>query len=163
MGTISGRNDLTRESYGLADIAVKERDRLRQEGGGFARIGGKELAAHRPDPVEREPETFEELFGGIQDELFDLMVRKQRDYGVGNISKFGLFGVLVRTSDKLERLLNLLEKGVDPSNESFEDTAKDIANYGMIMLAIMRGQWGLPLKEDANPLDDEEPEQLREY
>lgn len=39
--------------------------------------------------------------------LFDA---KQRGYGSGNISKFGEQGVLVRSSDKMERLINLSKK-----------------------------------------------------
>ena len=53
--------------------------------------------------------------------LFD---KKQRDYGSGNIARFGEQGVLVRSSDKFERLVILLKKPpafiVDPKVDKEE-------------------------------------------
>ena len=70
--------------------------------------------------------------------LFDM---KQRDYGENNISKFGEFGVLVRASDKLERLTTLLDSGRLPSNESVEDSWQDLALYSTIARAVINGTW----------------------
>lgn len=70
--------------------------------------------------------------------LFD---RKQRDYGEHNISKFGEFGVLVRSSDKIERLTNLHQRGTLPNNESIEDTWRDLSIYATIARAIHQGSW----------------------
>lgn len=73
--------------------------------------------------------------------LFD---EKQMDYGPGNISKFGDHGVVVRTSDKIERLAHLYGQGGSPrkaKNESIEDTFRDIANYGIIGLIYRAGLW----------------------
>src|SRR5215472_293922 len=39
-----------------------------------------------------------------------LMDRKQQDYGPKNISSFGTFGVVVRMTDKFERLKTVLTK-----------------------------------------------------
>ncbi len=65
---------------------------------------------------------------------------KQRDYGSGNISSFGEFGVLVRMNDKMERLKNLL-KMESPKNESVEDSYLDLANYAIIAVLLRRGIW----------------------
>ena len=71
-------------------------------------------------------------------QLFDM---KQRDYGENNISKCGEFGVLVRASDKLERLTTLLDSGRLPSNESVEDSWQDLALYSTIARAVRNGTW----------------------
>jgi hypothetical protein len=97
----------------------------------------KSNASNPNDP----PASFEEMFLRISSEAIGLCVSKQRDYGAGNISAFGELGVLVRLNDKLERLRNLTKTGKAPKHESIEDTWIDIANYGMIGLAIHRGWW----------------------
>ena len=70
--------------------------------------------------------------------LFD---KKQHDYGPGNIAKFGEFGVLVRTNDKLERLINLNKRGDTPANESVMDTWQDLSVYGAIARVVKQDQW----------------------
>ena len=73
-------------------------------------------------------------------ENIQLMDKKQQDYGSGNISAFGEFGVIVRLNDKMERLKNL-NKMPSVKNESIEDTYQDIANYAVIALLIRRNLW----------------------
>ena len=91
------------------------------------------------------PVTFEDHFRELHDELLRVMVDRQRKYGPGNIPKFGMFGVLVRLNDKIERLNNMATSGglalTDFGDESVEDTLIDIANYANIMRAQMRGWW----------------------
>ena len=70
-----------------------------------------------------------------------VMEGKQTDYGSGNISAFGEFGVLVRCSDKVNRLKTLLEARRAPKHEALEDSWKDLANYGIIGLMCHRGLW----------------------
>jgi hypothetical protein len=43
--------------------------------------------------------------------------------------------------DKLARINNLIESGVAPDHESLEDSFKDMANYSIIGLLVLRGQW----------------------
>ena len=75
-------------------------------------------------------------------ECVSLLDSKQKDYGPGNISRFGVKGLSVRLYDKVERLANLLmDKDETPENESLEDTFKDITNYGLIGLMLLRDQW----------------------
>ena len=75
-------------------------------------------------------------------ECVSLLDAKQKDYGPGNISRVGVKGLSVRLYDKIERLANLLmDKEESPQNESLEDTFKDIANYGLIGLMLLRGEW----------------------
>ncbi len=71
--------------------------------------------------------------------LFD---RKQQDYGPRNISGWGTLGVIVRMSDKFERLKTLLgKKRRKPQNESVMDSLTDIANYAIIATLVEKGEW----------------------
>lgn len=80
----------------------------------------------------------------IIDELGNLLISKQRDYGPGNINNaYGgsLNGLMVRMGDKWERLKNLLNSGDTPQHESIEDSFKDLANYCIIAMMVQRGNW----------------------
>jgi hypothetical protein len=77
-------------------------------------------------------------------ELFDLLMKKHADYGPKNISQSPggpLNGLRVRMWDKLARINNLVESGATPENESLEDSFKDMANYAIIGLLVLKGQW----------------------
>ena len=81
----------------------------------------------------------------IIDELGNLLISKQRDYGPGNINNaFGgpMNGLLVRMGDKFERLKNLFIFGDGkPQHEPIEDSFKDLANYAIIAMMVQRGKW----------------------
>ena len=80
----------------------------------------------------------------IIDELGNLLISKQRDYGPGNINNaYGgpINGLMVRMGDKFERLKNLLTSGQAPQHESIEDSFKDLANYCIIAMMVTRGTW----------------------
>jgi len=71
--------------------------------------------------------------------LFD---KKQHDYGPGNIEKFMQTGVMIRLSDKLERLINLWKKDSTSAEcEAVMDTWADISNYGAIGQMCLSGEW----------------------
>lgn len=79
-------------------------------------------------------------------EAFKIFANKQMDYGLGNIAMNGnkrlaLLGVAIRLNDKIQRMLNMLEKDQTPNNESLEDTAIDISNYGAIFNALLKDEW----------------------
>ena len=67
--------------------------------------------------------------------------RKQHDYGSRNIGDFGEAGVLVRANDKMARLKNLSGKAEAPTNESIEDSWKDLSVYGIIARLCRAGVW----------------------
>jgi hypothetical protein len=81
----------------------------------------------------------------VMQELGDLLIKKHRDYGPKNIthSPYGpLQGLVVRMWDKIARIVNLTKQGnVKAENEPLEDSFKDIANYGIIGLLVLRGKW----------------------
>lgn len=77
-------------------------------------------------------------------ELADLLISKHHDYGPKNISQSPggpLNGLRVRMWDKFARINNLIDNEVDPEHESLEDSFKDMANYAIIGLLVLRGQW----------------------
>ena len=80
------------------------------------------------------------------DELKELLIKKHLDYGPKNISDSPggpLNGLRVRMHDKLARINNLTDKGATPQFESLEDSFKDMANYSIIALLVLRHKWDI--------------------
>lgn len=79
--------------------------------------------------------------------ISSILINKQKDYGTENITKFGLAGIIVRLSDKLARLNNLILKADGDiqnaislnsvNGESIIDTLIDIIGYCTIALMVM--------------------------
>lgn len=83
-------------------------------------------------------------------EAFDILLKKNADYGPSNIADSPggpLNGILVRMWDKMSRLRHLVESGVTPENESLRDTLMDMANYSLIAMIVLDGNWP-GMKED---------------
>ena len=87
-----------------------------------------------------------ERFHAILKELGELHDKKQKDYGsdkepFANLKaaeEFGIpawLGAVIRLNDKVARIKSLVTKG-SLSNESLEDSLKDIAVYGAIALVL---------------------------
>jgi hypothetical protein len=77
-------------------------------------------------------------------ELAELLLSKHKDYGPKNISQApggAINGLRVRMHDKLARINNLIDSGAGPEHESLEDSFKDMANYAIIGLLVLRKQW----------------------
>ena len=77
-------------------------------------------------------------------ELEHLLLSKHEDYGPSNISNApggALNGLRVRMHDKLARINNLIDENKNPEHESLEDSFKDMANYAIIGLLVLRGKW----------------------
>jgi hypothetical protein len=97
---------------------------------------------NNPD-IERELHLETYLSNTVK-ELSDLLLSKHKDYGPKNISQAPggpINGLRVRMHDKLARISNLVDSGADPQHESLEDSFKDMANYAIIGLLVLRGQW----------------------
>ena len=89
-------------------------------------------------------EEFENNVVVIANELSDLLVSKQVDYGPGNINNaFGgpMNGLQVRMHDKIARINNLLSKDITPENESLRDSFIDLLNYSAIALMVLDNKW----------------------
>jgi hypothetical protein len=78
------------------------------------------------------------------DEAEKLLLKKHKDYGPKNISGSpggALNGLRVRIHDKLARINNLYDSGSTPENESLRDSFIDMANYAIIALLVLDGEW----------------------
>ena len=76
-------------------------------------------------------------------EMVDLLIRKQADYGHGNINAFGIIGVVVRMSDKVARYHNL--RGKQAATEPRVDALVDLVGYATIAVMLQDGTFNLPL------------------
>ena len=90
--------------------------------------------------------SFESAVAQTFQELLDLLLSKHKDYGPKNIADApggAINGLRVRMHDKLARINNLYDsiRDMAPEHESFEDSFKDMANYAIIGLLVLRGQW----------------------
>ena len=68
-------------------------------------------------------------------EILNTVIKKQRDYGHKNISKFGITGLVIRVHDKVARVENLMKKENYTnavSDETMLDTLMDIIGYSII-------------------------------
>lgn len=80
----------------------------------------------------------------ILDTAGNLLIRKHKDYGPKNISHSpggALNGLRVRMWDKTARINNLLDNGVQPSNESLRDSFIDLLNYCAIAILVLDDKW----------------------
>jgi hypothetical protein len=92
-----------------------------------------------PDPTDFELAIWQEV-----DDLVNLLISKHKDYGPKNISDSpggAVNGLRVRMHDKLARINNLFDSGKNPQHESIEDSFKDMANYAIIGLLVLKGKW----------------------
>lgn len=101
----------------------------------------------REAAAEAELQDFDQ-FAAVVQEYFDdqaaLLLRKHRDYGPSNIANSpggALNGLRVRMHDKLARINNLIDAGVEPENESLADSFLDLANYAVIARLVIDGEW----------------------
>ena len=105
--------------------------------------------------MEKEwPEMTKEV-KKLQREQYELFLKKQHDYGPGNISvgtqlktkeeiKLSLTGLWFRMNDKLQRVKTLLMNDRESAvkDEPLEDAYLDVSNYGIMATLVGRGKWG---------------------
>jgi hypothetical protein len=74
----------------------------------------------------------------------DILLSKHKDYGPRNISDApggALNGLRVRMHDKLARINHLIDQNASPEHESLRDSFVDLANYAVIALLVIDGEW----------------------
>ena len=75
-------------------------------------------------------------FSKIQQEGLNLFIKKNHDYGE-SYKDYGLIGVLVRLGDKIKRLQNITNKGINLINdETLRDTLIDLQNYSTMAIML---------------------------
>ena len=93
-------------------------------------------------------------FRRLQHEQYELFLKKQHDYGPGNISvgtmlqtpeetHLALTGLWFRMNDKIQRLKNMLMSKRDSAvDEPLEDAYLDVSNYGIMATIVKNNKWG---------------------
>ena len=109
------------------------------------------------DIVELMEEDWPEMtieFKRLQQVQYELFLRKQHDYGPGNIAvgtqlqtqdeiHLSLTGLWFRMNDKIQRLRNMLLSGRESAvDEPLEDAYLDVSNYGIMATIVKNGKWG---------------------
>tara|TARA_Y100000310_G_scaffold124866_1_gene123672 strand:- start:465 stop:890 length:426 start_codon:yes stop_codon:yes gene_type:complete len=109
------------------------------------------------DIVEQMEEDWPKMtteFKRLQQVQYELFLRKQHDYGPGNIAvgtqlqtqdeiHLSLTGLWFRMNDKIQRLRNMLLSGRESAvDEPLEDAYLDISNYGIMATIVKNGKWG---------------------
>lgn len=88
-----------------------------------------------------QPQTLDQAFKQVEEELLQMFLTKHKDYGKGNILSVKELGIALRISEKIERIKHLLMQGEAPANESVEETWIDIAVYSILAVLLRRGQF----------------------
>lgn len=87
----------------------------------------------------------ERIIADTCDEIKNLLIRKNHDYGNSfskQFEKYGLLSGIIRLDDKMSRLDSLIQNKA-LVNESIEDTVADIAGYAILLLIeLMKKQEG---------------------
>lgn len=131
----------------MADYRPSRRDGLQNylnEIGKRDAYGNSRSSSAFEESLPRNPTAFEEDVRITYDELMSILLAKHKDYGPKNIADApggALNGLRVRIHDKIARINNLLDKGREPKYESLEDSFKDLANYAIIALLVLRDKW----------------------
>ena len=106
------------------------------------------------EQMEKEWPEMTAEFKRLQREQYELFLKKQHDYGPGNISvgtmlqtteevHLALTGLWFRMNDKIQRLKNMLmSKRESAVDEPMEDAYLDVSNYGIMATIVKNGKWG---------------------
>jgi hypothetical protein len=73
-----------------------------------------------------------------------VLLSKHKDYGPKNIAHSPggpLNGLRVRMWDKFARINHLIDNKATPENESLRDSFLDMANYAIIAMLVLDGEW----------------------
>jgi hypothetical protein len=95
-------------------------------------------------------EEYLKEFKKITDKMFEITTLKNKDYSDGEnafrnfmqCESLGICsaekGILVRMSDKMSRIANLLERDAFVTNEKIEDTLIDLSVYSIILSIYLK-------------------------
>lgn len=84
-------------------------------------------------------------------EVLNTVIKKQKDYGHKNISKFGITGLVIRVHDKVARVENLAKKQNyinSVIDETMTDTLMDIIGYSIIAYMWLNNTFMYDLAEN---------------
>ena len=105
------------------------------------------------EQMETEWPEMTKEFRRLQRQQYELFLKKQHDYGPGNISvgtmlqtpediQLSLTGLWFRMNDKIQRLKNMLMSQRESAfDEPMEDAYLDVSNYGIMATIVKNCKW----------------------
>ena len=106
----------------------------------------EDLPEHMKEFI-RAGDAHREFKGAVQQKFQHaqhVLLSKHKDYGPKNISQSPggpLNGLRVRMWDKFARINHLIDSGATPEHESLKDSFLDMANYAIIAMLVLDGEW----------------------
>lgn len=103
----------------------------------FARKFGFDKNIRKKKKTKKSDKINENELRKTFDDIILLILKKNRDYGNSfslTFEEFGLLSLIIRLSDKIERLKNLNNNELEIKDESVEDSLKDIIGYSILGL-----------------------------
>jgi hypothetical protein len=89
-------------------------------------------------PDTRTIEEFRAEMQAATEDMVELLATKRLAYGTDNLTRFGSMGILIRMSDKFDRLLHRYRDGLDSVGgmdaDTVEDTWMDLVGYALLGL-----------------------------
>jgi len=102
-----------------------------------------------PGTYPSTPQELEHFARAFFGDCIDISREKNARYAGAkdpfkNFRLGGTYGIAIRMTDKVSRLLTLLDptNTVGDNGESIEDTCKDLANYAMLLSAMRKNENG---------------------
>lgn len=98
----------------------------------------------------------------ILDEIVEMLVKKNHDYGDKNLRKYGILGIIIRMSDKMERIKNIITSGRNEVGESVNNEFGDIIGYCTQAIRMLNEHGNLKnilfgdIKDAIKEFDDED-------
>lgn len=97
----------------------------------------------------RNKDDLFQLHKDLCESALELMKKKNADYSkshpLGNFfvceamqASSAENGIIVRLSDKLSRLVSVIEKGAQVKDETIDDTIVDVINYAVLLSGVIR-------------------------
>lgn len=86
--------------------------------------------------MDKDEAAFREGLQKVFGEMTDLLIAKRRSYGTTNLTRFGGIGIVIRASDKIDRLATMYRNGETESadGDAMEDAWRDLIGYGALGL-----------------------------
>lgn len=80
----------------------------------------------------------EEKFSQIANEILSILNEKHKKYGTKNLEEYGLFGIIIRMNDKIQRLENQLSlNDTEKQKQIIRDQLIDLQGYAINGLRIL--------------------------
>ena len=93
--------------------------------------------------MKQDTRTEQEFSADVDRALCNIretLISKRRAYGPGNLTRFGPIGIVIRMSDKIDRLTNRYNSNEDSvggmDNDTVSDSWMDIAGYAILGLSL---------------------------